>query len=143
MTSTLPRLRLALCCSLLVALATFGAPGVAAERYTGLIVDARGLTVERSMAPTVSSVTGTKLFPICDEEHPLDVDFMLSEGLAIYTSSIEEAWRIKRIGGMPLVVKAVALEDGELVLDEASSRALLSADHESGFLEKYAVAIVN
>ncbi|HEY9765418.1 MAG TPA: hypothetical protein V6C82_03605, partial [Chroococcales cyanobacterium] len=104
--------------------------------------DARGWGIQRAMAPALLAESGTPLFPVIDQEHPFDFDFALSDGLALYAQSIEEAWKLKRLGGKPLVVKAAKVEGDELVFDEETAREVLEADYSAKFLEKNAVAIV-
>lgn len=115
----------------------------AEPNYTGLIIDARGLELARTMAPSLLAESGEVLYPVLDPAKPLDIQDVIREGMAVYATSIEEAWHLKRIGGMPMVVKARRTEDeGDLVLDEAVAQRILTANYTAKFLENQAIAIV-
>lgn len=115
----------------------------AEPQYTGLIIDARGLNLARTMAPSLLAESGAVIYPVLDPAKALDIQEVIREGMAVYSTSIEDAWHLKRIGGMPMVVKAQRTEDeGDLVLDEAAAQRILTANYTAKFLENQAVAIV-
>jgi hypothetical protein len=121
-----------------------GGMAQAEPQYTGIIIDARGLAVDRVMAPSLISENGAVIYPVLDPEKPLDIQAMIRDGMAVYATSIEEAWQLKRLGGMPLVVKAEDVEEsGDIILDEADAQRILTANYTAKFLENQAVAIVH
>lgn len=74
------------------------------EAYTGLIIDARGCHLDRSMTPRIRLMDGSVLW--AGEDAP--VDFAIENGVVAYARTLEEARQLPRAGVHPLVVRAVA-----------------------------------
>ena len=119
----------------------FRAPkGDVRSHVTGVVIDARGMNVERSMAPKIrlpddSEVWGTKF---------VDPDYVIEEGIVVYAKTLEQAETNKRCGRFPLVFKAVAAgkQDSDVVLSPEDAKKLLSAEKNSGFLSANQVVFV-
>jgi hypothetical protein len=112
---------------------------------TGVIIVAKGLGVERDMAPKIrrqdgSEVWGTvKLTPEAEND-------VLDRGIVVYTHSIEEARKCDRAGRFPLIIDAVAAKPAGLITDpeisDSDAEQLLRCNRRSGFLELWNVTFV-
>jgi hypothetical protein len=96
-------------------------PAKATEgRYSGLLVDARGLGVQPVLAPRLLDATGKVLYA---------AEWMSTEARkdavpARYFKSLEQATHAPALGGTPLLVKAQKAQGADLVLADAEARAL-------------------
>jgi hypothetical protein len=112
----------------------------AAGSYTGLILDARGLDVQRAMGPRIVDEDGEVLYP--DPRHVPEKSYLEDHGMAAYASSAEEA---PRSGSHPLLVQAIrAAGPGhdDLVISRETARQIREANQQSGFLSRWAVSIL-
>lgn len=111
-------------------------------RYTGLIVDARGLGLERSMSPRIRFEDGSVLWAGANASP----DFAIEHGIVAYTRSVREAERLERAGDNPLVIEAVARHADNFrsdpVLSAEDGKYLLEASRRDGFLKKFNVIFV-
>ena len=98
--------------------------------YTGLVVDCRGLALQRAMSPVVKSTTGESVYGAKD----LDYNFVTLHGSADYSNDID---RIRRAGSTPLFVKAESLLNHNTypVISAEDARNVLAADSRTGFLK--------
>ncbi|MGC8669038.1 MAG: hypothetical protein ACP5VE_13065 [Chthonomonadales bacterium] len=94
------------------------------ETYTGLIIDARGCHLERSMTPRIRLMDGSVLW--AGEDAP--VDFAIENGVVAYAHTLDEARQLARAGAHPLVIQAIAAYKdafhSDPVLREEDARAL-------------------
>ncbi|HZX43249.1 MAG TPA: hypothetical protein VFE93_15520 [Myxococcaceae bacterium] len=105
-------------------------------RYTGLLVDARGLGLQPVLSPRLLDASGKVLYA---------GEMMRKEARkdavpARYFKSLEQATHAPALGGTPLLVRAQKAQGSDLILADADARALeqLSA----GVLVEGRVAIV-
>ena len=108
--------------------------------YTGLVLDARGLKLQRAMGPRILDEDGRVLYP--DQEHLPDMTFLQDHGMAAYVKDARDA---PRSGDHPLTVWVVRLAGpghDDLVVSRKSGRRLMDADAEDGFLSRWAVSIL-
>lgn len=119
-----------------------GAPIVASPRqYTGLVVDARGLGLERSMGPMVYDTDGRVIYGNMYVDH----SYVVQNGLVDYAGSPGAIELVdngqSRAGQDPVIVKAIALKDNNhnVVISKADGDAVLAASGPTGFLLKCSV----
>lgn len=96
-------------------------PGEPAPRYTGLIIDARGLKYNPQVHVQLVDENGSLIYGI----EKVNYEVAMRNGLSEYTASLEAAVRSQRIGTNPLIVKALRAQgkyNSILVLDEASAQ---------------------
>ncbi len=110
--------------------------GHGTKKYTGLVVDARGLGVKPALAPRLLNGEGK---PIYGAE-ALSADARKATSVAAYFKSLEDARKSTRVGEKPLVVKAAQLQGSDLVLAEEALKQLTEAN--TAFLAEGRVAIV-
>lgn len=108
--------------------------------YTGIVIDARGLGLERVMSPAVYDDKGRAIYGTRN----LDSTFVVKYGMADYITNdeISEVGSGKsRAGNNPLIIKAVAVKDfnANIVISEDDANKILIANKQTGFLTKAAV----
>jgi hypothetical protein len=89
-------------------------------RYTGLLVDARGLGVQPVLAPRLLDASGKVLYAA----ETMGADARKDAVPARYFKSLEQARSAPALGGSPLLVKAQKAQGSDLVLADAEARAL-------------------
>jgi hypothetical protein len=107
-----------------------------ARKYTGLVVDARGLGAKPVLAPRLLDAAGK---PVYGPE-ALSAEARKSAAVAAWYTSIDEAQKSVLVGDKPLVVKAAQLQGSDLVLAEDALKKLTEAN--ASFLAEGRVAIV-
>lgn len=110
--------------------------------YTGVIVDCRGLDVQPAISPSILDSKGQEIFI---GNRALDPDFIITKGIVAYSSTIEEALMLKRVGKKPLILRAIetnGVNKTDAVLSNLASKLLLSADRTSDFLKDSNVVFV-
>ena len=113
------------------------------DKYTGLIVDCRGLGLKTAMSPVIR-VDGSE--PIYGNKN-LDVNKIITEGMASYFTFSDGTSIMpttSRAGAHPLIVKALRLENFNTypVLSGADAKIVMDANHSDKFFENLAVVFV-
>ncbi|MEC9488458.1 MAG: hypothetical protein UMV23_03130 [Halanaerobium sp.] len=107
--------------------------------FTGLIVDARGRNISRTMSPKIFSVTGEEIYGTMDK----DYQYVLEVGLVEYFSSPTANGVSSRVGDNPLLVKAVGIRDGmHPVVSKEDAQKIALADNIDPFLRYCKVIIL-
>jgi TolB-like protein len=108
--------------------------------YTGLIVDAREFSLQRTMSLRILDEDGRLVYP--DPKHIPDYDFLQEKGLASYYTEAQEA---RRAGRRPLIVPAADVvgpgRDNLVVSNEAAHR-IQEASRRGRFLQRWAVGVL-
>jgi hypothetical protein len=107
-----------------------------ARKYTGLVVDARGLGVRPVLAPRLLDDAGKALYGAA----ALPDERRAATGVAAWFDSLEAAKKAELVGDKPLVVKATGLKGSDLVLASEDAKAL--AEVNTRFLAEGRVVIV-
>ena len=113
-------------------------PKYSSGKYTGLVVDCRGLgRLNPVMSPVIKNDRGEKIYG----HKNLDYDRIIREGMATYARDMYEAGRA---GSNPLIVRAIDLEDHNAnpVLSMADAEMVLYENKASHFLENIAVVFL-
>ena len=110
------------------------------QSYTGLIIDCRGLNINCVMSPVIKNADGTKIYGHAN----LDIDKVIVNGMASYSSDAYDQISKQRAGNNPLVVKAVRLDDmnANPVVSVADADRILAANAKSKFLNTCAVVFL-
>lgn len=111
--------------------------------YTGVIIDTRGLHIERSMCPKILRRDGSEVWGTVE----VSPDYVLDHGIVVYARTMEIARKmLDRAGNNPLILKAVARGNGrfpsDAILSDADAERLLAANRRGNFLGKYRVIFV-
>ena len=106
------------------------------ESFTSVIVDTRGLRVERSMAPKIRRPSGDEVWGTMN----VDPDFVIEHGICAYARSMSDARGNRRAGDNPLVIRAVGRAGGnfncDAVITDRDADRLLRAARRSNFLKE-------
>lgn len=109
---------------------------------TSVIIDARGLGLERGMCPKIRRPDGSEVWGTV-RANP---DFVIEQGIAVYATTITQAQNDSRAGNNPLILRAIGRAGGrfntDAVISDEDAERLLEADAESGFLGRYRVIFV-
>jgi len=89
-------------------------------RYSGLLVDARGLGVQPVLAPRLIDASGRVLY----SAESMGADARKDAVPARYFKTLDQATHAPALGGTPLLVKAQKAQGSDLVLADAEARAL-------------------
>jgi len=89
-------------------------------RYSGLLVDARGLGVQPVLSPRLLSASGKVLYAA----EVMGPDARKDAVPARYFKNLEQATHAPALGGNPLLVKAQKAQGSDLVLAAPEARAL-------------------
>ncbi|MBU8897110.1 hypothetical protein DRW03_22200 [Corallococcus sp. H22C18031201] len=107
-----------------------------ARRYTGLVVDARGLNAKPVLAPRLVDAAGKALYGPA----ALSQEVRSTTAVASWMDSLDAAKKAALVGDKPLVVKAQQLQGSDLVLAAEGARTLSEVN--TRFLAEGRVVIV-
>ena len=108
------------------------------EPYTGLLVDARGLDLQPSMAPRLLTSSGREIY----NAGFADREYATQMGVVGYDKDLERAMKSDRLGGekgRPLIVKAFDVSgpfNGDAVIDDEEGVWVRMADSQQNFLSE-------
>lgn len=114
--------------------------------YTGLIINAKGLPLERTFCPGIFDTNGRAIYGVRN----VDPDYAVAHGVAAYAEG-EEAWEKAEIGNgragtNPLIIQAVGLRERtkhqcDVVVSVEDGDRILAENQKSGFGARYAVVL--
>jgi hypothetical protein len=107
-----------------------------AARNTGLVVDARGLSVAPALAPRLLDEAGQPVYAA----EVLSQEARKSRSVAAWVKSLDEAKKHERVGRNPLVVKAAKAIGTDLVIARDDVKKLIESNN--AFLAEGRVVIV-
>jgi hypothetical protein len=116
-------------------------PGIVAESFTGLVVDARGTKALPALVPVVQDENGKEVYGPAFVSR----EFAVQQGLGRYMTDIESALKSPVAGSNPLLVKGLRAEGNDrsrIVISNADASRLLSMSENLSFLRKCRVVIV-
>ena len=106
------------------------------KKNTGLVVDARGLSLKPALSPRLMDEAGKTLYGVdC-----LSAEARKSTGVAAYVQTLEEAKKSMKVGDKPLVLKAAKATGTDLVLSADDVKRLAEANN--SYLAEGRVVIV-
>lgn len=116
------------------------APAAEPDAYTGLIVDATSLTLQRTPNLRILDQDGSIIYP--DPKYLPDFDFLQDQGLASYVNDSATA---RRAGSRPLTVPAVGVAgvgNDDIVVTVEVARRILDENRRGRFLWRWAIAVL-
>lgn len=111
------------------------------QKYTGLIIDARGLGVHPALAPKVLGKNGQELY----SSATISREFALKMGVAGYAKDLDTAKQDSRVAAMPLIIKAVdaaGTNRTDVVIQDSDAAAVQLANEATGFLKECRLMIL-
>ena len=113
--------------------------------YTGVIVDAGGMGLKPSFSPVIYDTNGRAIYGVSN----INYDQAISQGMVGYSASVSAAQSLARVGGSPLVVKAVQVRGGNnstnpvnVVVSVEDGDRILAANAQSQMLMNGSVVFV-
>jgi len=113
--------------------------------YTGVIVDASGMGLKPSFSPVIYDTSGRAIYGVSN----INYDQAIERGMVGYAGSLYDAQTLPRIGGSPIVVKAVQVRGGNnsanpvnVVVSVEDGDRILAANQQSQMLTNGAVVFV-
>ena len=113
--------------------------------YTGVIVDASGMGLKPSFSPVIYDTSGRAIYGV----NNINYDQAISQGMVGYSASVSVAQTLPRVGGSPLVVKAVQVRGGNnstnpvnVVVSVEDGDRILAANAQSQMLMNGSVVFV-
>lgn len=121
-------------------------PPALTTRYTGLIIDARGLDATPSLAPKIFTQDGSAVWTFANA----DPDYAVLYGVVDWMHDMATARSRPRVGETPMVISARrvvgpkpdTLFKSDFIISDQDAAFLLEANKATHFLEKCAVAII-
>ncbi len=113
---------------------------ISSGKWTGLVVDTRGLGMRSSMSPRIVD-TNNRLIYLDPKDAP-PWDFIEEYGIADFVKREDQT---KRAGENPVYVKALQVRGpskDEVVISVEEADRVLEAEKESGFLQKWRVVFL-
>lgn len=110
------------------------------ERYTGLVVDARGLDIQPALVPVLVDENYQEVYGAAFVSR----EYAVQNGLSGYARSMGEADH-RRVGNQPLCVKGLHKASGglcDIVISNADAAKLRSASAHLAFLKQCRVVIL-
>ncbi len=105
--------------------------------YTGLLIEARGLPVQRTMSPRIVDTNGEVLYP--DPHNVPDIDYLQDHGMADYYYDRSDT---PRVGARPLIVRAIAITGDDLVVNDITAARIREMNRRDSILRQWRVGIV-
>lgn len=116
-------------------------PASPGQLYTGLIVDARGLSVKPAMAPKILNEDGKQVYGSAWVSR----DYAVREGMVVYLKDPVQVQTNPRVTDKPLMVKALKVAGDarvDVVITNADAATLQSASENLSMLLKCRVIIL-
>ena len=109
------------------------------KRITGVIIDARGMDIDRSMSPKIRHDDGSEVWGTVNA----DPDYVIEHGIVVYATSMAQAQNDSRAGNNPLILRASGRASGrfhtDVVISDSDADRLMELNEKDGFLDKYRV----
>ena len=114
-------------------------PTASRQKYTGLIIDCRGMNLNPVMSPVIKNADGQAIYG----HKNLDYDKIIERGMVSYVNS-DNSEAKSRAGNNPLLIKAVALEGNNAnpVVSVSDADNILQANQYGKFLDNCAVVFI-
>ncbi|MCS7208724.1 MAG: hypothetical protein NZ874_04050 [Fimbriimonadales bacterium] len=114
------------------------------DGYTGVVIDARGLGLQPSMAPRIRDTYGNTLWGNLEIAPETVIEYGLA-GWARSHAELRYESLQARVGNNPLWLKAIAVQGAarnEVILSPTDAERLIRENARSGFLERLAVVFL-
>jgi len=121
-----------------------GAPAAPAGppvAYTGLVVDARGISARPAMSPRIFDENGGEIYGSAN----VDREFAVQQGMSGYARDLTAAQSNQRVTNSPLTVKALKTSGAgkaDLIISNADAQQIKASADNAAFMKKCRVMIV-
>ncbi|MGC9027249.1 MAG: hypothetical protein ACP5JP_06940 [bacterium] len=108
------------------------------KRFTGLVIDAKGIDYKPCLFPVIEDTQGRVIYG----PDTADQRVVNSTGPVGWTREVKPARPNIRVGSDPLVLKAVGVKDGNiLIVDNESAQTIQMANNDTNFLSNGRVVV--
>lgn len=110
-------------------------------QYTGVLIDARDIILNPALFPKILTDENKEVYGLSFA----DSNYVITQGLVSYTTSLAEAFRSERLGINPLritALKSTGLNKTDIVISTASAKMMHSSQHNLTLLEHCRVVIL-
>ncbi len=117
------------------------APKIAAEVFTGMVIDARGINARPAMAPKILNENGEEVYGSAYVSR----EFAVQQGMSGYAKDLTAAQGNPRVTNNPLTVKGLRTEgpgQANIIISNSEASRLKGASEHLSFLKKCRVMIV-
>jgi len=113
------------------------------EAYTGVIFDASGFSLDRSMSPKIRLDNGDIVWAGANT----DYDTVIEKGIVSYAESLKDGMSNKRAGSNPLIITAVnvagrGIYKTDIIITQSDATILKEENKKGMFLDKLNVVLV-
>lgn len=111
------------------------------EKFTGLVIDAKGLGGEPSIYPRITTKSGQVVYGGKSVDHNYAVEY----GVAGWTRDANKAATNPRVTNNPVTIKGLEVKGNfksEFVIDDKDAALILQADKKNGILKQCKVMFV-
>ena len=108
------------------------------SEHTGLIVNAKGLNVFPSLAPTIIDENGEQVYGAAFASRNYAVQF----GMCAYIKELKKAFENDRAGDNPLVVRGIRATGADIVVSNADASKIRGSSINISFLKECRVVVV-
>jgi hypothetical protein len=109
---------------------------------TSVIIDARGMGIERGMCPKIRRPDGSEVWGTVS----VNPDFVIEHGIAVYAHTLTQAQNDARAGNNPMIIRAYGRAGNrfntDAVISDEDAERLIGANQDFGFLDKFRVIFV-
>ncbi|MEN6624377.1 MAG: hypothetical protein ABFD50_22875, partial [Smithella sp.] len=122
---------------------TVSAPPVSAPpmAYTGLVIDARGISARPAMSPRIFDEDGKEVYGSAN----VDREYAVQQGMSGYARDLTAAQSNQRVTNSPLTVKALKTSGSgkaDLIVANADAQQIRASAENASFMKKCRVMIV-
>ncbi|MBF0118152.1 MAG: LPP20 family lipoprotein [Desulfobacterales bacterium] len=110
-------------------------------KYTGLVVDARGLKAKPAMSPKILDENKQEVYG----SSSVDREYAVKQGLCGYAKDIVSAKKNERVAGSPLVVKGIKVDGAgksDIIISNADANILKNSSDNASIMQQCRVMIV-
>lgn len=110
-------------------------------RNTGLVIDARGVPLARSMSPKILVESGREIYGTVPRNAPREI---MEKQSFLYARSIEEAKAEDpgRLGANPLMIRASGARLADVIVSDADAGIIAEEEKTGGFLKNQNVVVL-
>jgi hypothetical protein len=110
------------------------------QNYSGVVLVIKNKSkINGILSPKIVSENGVNIYGNFEELSNEQSDFVISQGVAAFPRSIDEA---ERSGSNPLIIEGEMIDNDTFVVSDSDALVIISENNKSKFLENFKVSIV-
>ena len=110
------------------------------QNYSGVVLVIKNKSkINGILSPKIVSENGVNIYGNFEELSNEQSDFVISQGVAAFPRSIDEA---ERSGSNPLIIEGEMIDNDTFAVSDSDALVIISENNKSKFLENFKVSIV-